>query len=78
MRTESRNFPIVKYVLFLISYFSFFVILVSCGKKGEPTLKSYEKPDPPSNLSAIHRNQRLFCHGIFQKIRKRPSRDFIS
>jgi len=67
MRTESRKFPIVKYFLFLIFYFSFFVILASCGKKGEPTLKSYEKPDPPSNLSAIHRESEIILSWGFPK-----------
>ncbi len=30
------------------------LLLASCGKKGPPTLKSYEKPDPPANLKALH------------------------
>ena len=59
MRTERRKFQIAKYFSFLISYFLFLVILVSCGRKGDPTLKSYEKPDPPSNLRAIHRESEI-------------------
>ncbi len=34
-------------------------LLTSCGKKGDPTLKSYEKPDPPSVLRAIHRESEI-------------------
>jgi hypothetical protein len=30
-------------------------LLSSCGRKGAPALKSYEKPDAPSGLEAIHR-----------------------
>jgi len=43
----------------LICYFLVFFVLMSCGKKGEPTLKSYEKPDPPSDLRAIHRESEI-------------------
>jgi len=35
--------------------FTVYFLLVSCGKKGDPTLKSYEKPEPPSGLRAVHR-----------------------
>jgi len=33
--------------------------LVSCGKKGPPTLKAYEKPETPINLTAIHREDKI-------------------
>lgn len=33
--------------------------IFSCGKKGPPTLKSYEKPASPSLLSAVHRQGRI-------------------
>ncbi len=46
---------------FLISFFLFlsFCFFVSCGKKGPPTLKAYEKPETPSGLTAIHREERI-------------------
>ncbi|MEW6570196.1 MAG: fibronectin type III domain-containing protein [Nitrospirota bacterium] len=34
-------------------------LIVSCGKKSLPTLKSYEKPPPPSGLKAIHRESQI-------------------
>jgi hypothetical protein len=34
-------------------------LLISCGKKGDPTLKSYEKPDPPSNFRALQRESEI-------------------
>jgi fibronectin type 3 domain-containing protein len=34
-------------------------MLVSCGKKGPPTLKAYEKPEAPSGLKAIHRESNI-------------------
>ncbi|MEK7864849.1 MAG: hypothetical protein AAB175_03425, partial [Nitrospirota bacterium] len=35
------------------------LILVSCGKKGPPTLKAYEKPSAPAAVKAIHREDRI-------------------
>jgi hypothetical protein len=40
-------------------------LIISCGKKGEPTLKSYEKPPAPSNLRAIHRESEIFLFWDF-------------
>lgn len=34
-------------------------LVPACGKKGEPTLKSYEKPDAPSQLHASHREDSI-------------------
>lgn len=46
---------------FLISFFLFlsFCFFVSCGKKGPPTLKAYEKPEKPTGLTAVHREERI-------------------
>jgi hypothetical protein len=76
MRTESRGFSIARYFLFLISYFSFLVILASCGYKGEPTLKSYEKPDPPSKLRAIHRESEIILSWEFPKNKEKTIKGF--
>ena len=35
------------------------LMLVSCGKKGPPTLKAYEKPSAPAAVKAIHREDRI-------------------
>jgi predicted small lipoprotein YifL len=40
-------------------------ILASCGKKGDLTLKAYEKPDPPSALKAIHRESEIIVSWEF-------------
>lgn len=50
--------PIIYYCLLLIAYCLLFFSL-SCGKKSPPTLKAYEKPKAPSDLSVIHREDRL-------------------
>ena len=33
------------------------VFLAACGKKGPPTLTSFEKPDAPSSVTAVHRGE---------------------
>lgn len=43
------------------------VLLSACGRKGQPTLKSYEKPAPPSGLSAIHRESEILLSWDFPK-----------
>jgi hypothetical protein len=40
-------------------------LIISCGKKGDPTLKSYEKPDAPSGLKAIHRESEILLSWDF-------------
>src|SRR4030066_781171 len=47
--------------------FAVYCLLPSCGKKGNPTLKSYEKPEPPSRLGAIHRESEVILSWEFPK-----------
>jgi hypothetical protein len=49
----------------LPSLLIFCILIISCGKKGEPTLKSYEKPDAPSDLRAIHRESEILLFWDF-------------
>ena len=50
------------------------LLLASCGKKGPPTLKSYEKPDAPSGLKAIHREDKIILLWSYGK--KENLKDF--
>src|SRR3989337_3925789 len=54
----------------------FCLLIISCGKKGEPTLKSYEKPDPPSNLRAIHRESEIILLWDFPKNKENTIKGF--
>ncbi|NWF52112.1 MAG: hypothetical protein HXY47_03425 [Nitrospirae bacterium] len=49
----------------IIILFIFCSLIFSCGKKGDPTLKSYEKPPAPSNLKAIHRESEILLFWDF-------------
>ena len=61
----------------LLHFFLIACLLVaSCGKKGEPTLKSYEKPDPPSNLRAIHRESEIILLWDFPKNKEKTIKGF--
>lgn len=51
----------------LPSLLIFCILIISCGKKGDPTLKSYEKPDAPSNLRAMHRESEILLFWDFPK-----------
>lgn len=57
-------------ICYLLSVICVLFLLVSCGKKGDPTLKSYEKPDPPSKLRAIHRESEIILLWEFPKYRE--------
>ena len=50
--------------------------LFACGKKGDPTLKSYEKPDPPSPLRAIHRESEIILSWNFPKSKETSIKGF--
>ena len=54
-------------IYYLISVICILFLLTSCGKKGEPTLKSYEKPDSPSALRAVHRESEIILLWEFPK-----------
>jgi fibronectin type 3 domain-containing protein len=54
-------------IYYLISVICILFLLTSCGKKGDPTLKSYEKPDPPSALRAVHRESEITLLWEFPK-----------
>ncbi len=57
----------------LITYTCLIFILfiaASCGKKGPPTLKSYEKPDAPLSLSAVHREGNIILSWAYPANRR--------
>ncbi len=61
--------------LFLIIIFLLFV--ASCGRKGSPTLKSYEKPESPSLQRVIHREDALFLTWDFPKDKEETISCFV-
>jgi fibronectin type 3 domain-containing protein len=51
-------------------------LLPACGKKGAPTLKAYEKPEPPSRVTAICRRSEIILHWDFPKDRQSMIKGF--
>jgi len=53
------------------------VALLSCGKKGPPTLRSYEIPPAPGLLSAMHRENTIYLRWDFPKDREPSISHFV-
>jgi hypothetical protein len=51
--------------------------LSACGKKGEPTLKEFEKPSAPSDLRAIHREKSIILQWNYPKDKEESITEFI-
>jgi hypothetical protein len=60
-------------ILLILSFF----FVLSCGKKGAPTLASYEKPAAPSLLSASQRENGMFLSWSYPADKERTISDFI-
>jgi len=69
-------FRYVKTIYHLLLIIALLFFLCSCGKKGEPTLRSYEKPDPPSGLRAIHRESDIILLWDFPKDKEQSIKGF--
>jgi fibronectin type 3 domain-containing protein len=50
--------------------------LTACGKKGEPTLKAYEKPEAASGLKAIHKESKIIISWEFPKAKQQAIKGF--
>ncbi|MBI5212862.1 MAG: hypothetical protein HY957_05750 [Nitrospirae bacterium] len=46
-------------LLYLLLLIAALLIVFSCGKKGDPTLKSFEKPQVVKDIKAVHREDEL-------------------
>ena len=63
MTTEQKENPL----LLLVAPLIVVALLAGCGKKGALTLTSYEKPDAPSSLSAVHREDSIILRWSFPR-----------
>ena len=73
---HNNIFSICSFLLPTIYYLLFFLLFAACGKKGDPTLKSYEKPEAPSGLTAIHRESEIIISWEFPKIKEQGLKGF--
>jgi hypothetical protein len=52
-------------------------LAAACGKKGDPTLRSYEKPDAPSSLTALHREDSIILRWSYPRSQEGLIAEFI-
>ncbi len=44
--------------------------IFGCGKKGDPTLKSYDKPEAPSSIGVVHRENSIFISWAYPQTKE--------
>lgn len=72
-----KGFGRVSFLVCLLLTVNFLLFTVAaCGKKGPPTLKAYEKPAAPSNLAAVHREDRILLTWSYPGGEKKPVKGF--
>lgn len=59
----------------LIVFFSF-LFIVSCGKKGDPTLRTFEKPMPVKDIKAVHREDELIISWSYSSAERAKIKGF--
>jgi hypothetical protein len=72
-----RSFARMSRAVTLATVCAVVMILPACGKKGDPTLKSYEKPDTPSSLSVIHREDSLILRWAYPQSKEYLITEFV-
>ncbi|MBZ0157239.1 MAG: hypothetical protein K8I29_13640 [Alphaproteobacteria bacterium] len=55
----ARRRAVMSFLLALLGTLLFLLPLTACGKKGDPTLRTFEKPAPVREVSAVHRENEL-------------------
>lgn len=66
-----------KYLILLLTAVFLTAAVFGCGKKGDPTLKSYEKPETPTRLSAVHREDAIFITWAYPAAKEHLMAEFI-
>jgi len=66
-----------KHLILLASAVLLTATVFGCGKKGDPTLKSYEKPETPSNVTVVHREDAIFIKWAYAPAKENLIAQFI-
>ena len=73
MRSTVRKLSLLIGTLFILP----FVVLVACGKKGPPTLTSFEKPEAPFSVTALHRGGAIILRWNYPRRQEDSIAEFI-
>jgi hypothetical protein len=52
------------------------IFIISCGKKGDPTLKSFEKPQAVKEITVLHREDELIISWSYSSVEKEKINGF--
>ncbi len=66
-----------KHLILILTAVVLTATVFGCGKKGEPTLKSYEKPETPSNLTVVHREDAIHIKWAYTAAKENLIAQFI-
>jgi hypothetical protein len=77
MFTRERFFSGILKLAYSFLLPALLVITAGCGKKGLPTMKSFEKPVAPSSLAAIHREDEIYLLWNYPKDKEITVRNFV-
>jgi hypothetical protein len=77
VRSQESEFPAFLFIFCFLSVIFFLFPLYSCGRKGEPTLKSYEKPPASSGLTAVHRESDIMLFWNFPGDKEKNIKGFF-
>jgi hypothetical protein len=65
------------YLLLILTAVLLTAAVFGCGKKGDPTLKSYEKPETPSHIAVVHREDDMFIKWAYPRAKENFIAEFI-
>lgn len=65
-----------KFICSLLTASCLLLLSLSCGKKSPPTLKGYERPQSPSGLFAIHREDSIILFWSYPDNLRQPLKGF--
>jgi hypothetical protein len=69
-KADRRKVHLLSVLLFLV------FLILSCGKKGDPTLKAFNPPTPVSNITVIHREDRLIINWSYPSKERQQIKGF--
>ncbi|HYQ47707.1 MAG TPA: hypothetical protein VEP69_01460, partial [Thermodesulfovibrionales bacterium] len=71
-----RTLRIIRLTM-IAAFFLSAIFLCSCGKKGDPTLTTFVKPEAPSSLTAMHREGTIMLQWQYERSQERLVAEFI-